>query len=91
MCLWLSYKKKIWGKNIFFASLSLLGTELDPELDPDPLVRGTDPHQNVTDLQHYKKHNEFALKFRTVFVIVVSCGYVFIEGLETLRKFPFNQ
>ncbi len=21
----------------------------DPELDPDPLVRGTDPHQNVTD------------------------------------------
>ncbi len=28
--------------------------ESDPELDPDPLVRGTDPdpHQNVTDPQH---------------------------------------
>jgi hypothetical protein len=23
--------------------------------DPDPLVRGTDPRQNVTDLQHCKK------------------------------------
>jgi hypothetical protein len=28
--------------------------ESDPKLDPDPLVRGTDPdpHQNVTDPQH---------------------------------------
>ncbi len=31
--------------------------EWDPELDPDPdpLVRGTDPHQNVTDRQHWNK------------------------------------
>jgi hypothetical protein len=28
---------------------------LDPDPDPDPLVRGVDldPHQNVTDPQHY--------------------------------------
>jgi hypothetical protein len=26
---------------------------LDP--DPDPLVRGADPHQNVTDPQHCKR------------------------------------
>jgi hypothetical protein len=25
----------------------------DPELDPDLLVRGRDPHQNVTDPQHW--------------------------------------
>ncbi len=30
--------------------------ELDPELDPDPLVRGTDPHQNVTDPHHWFFH-----------------------------------
>jgi hypothetical protein len=27
--------------------------ESDPQLDPDPLARGTDPHQNVTDPQHW--------------------------------------
>jgi hypothetical protein len=41
MCLWVSYKNKIGGRD-----------KLDP--DPDPLVRGADPdpHQNVTDPQH---------------------------------------
>jgi hypothetical protein len=44
MCLLASYKRKM---------------KSDPELDPDPLVRGTDPgildpdpHQNVLDPQH---------------------------------------
>jgi hypothetical protein len=33
---------------------------LDPEPDPDPLARGTDPypHQNVTDPQHWKQQSQ---------------------------------
>jgi hypothetical protein len=37
MCLWTLYKKKI-----FFCILKI-NDESDPELNPDPLVRGTDP------------------------------------------------
>jgi hypothetical protein len=49
MCLRVSFKKK-YGKN-FFASLK----SLRKESDPDPSVRGAvlDPHQNVTDPQHW--------------------------------------
>jgi hypothetical protein len=41
-------------KQIFFASLKSLKKESDPEPDPDPFVRGTDPdpHQNVADPQN---------------------------------------
>jgi hypothetical protein len=42
MCLWVTYKKKIWGKIFFFASLKS-ESEFDPDSDPDPLVSGTDP------------------------------------------------
>jgi hypothetical protein len=55
MYLWISYKKNLREK--FFASLKalkkLVGSGLDPELNLDPLVRGTepDPHQNVTGSQ----------------------------------------
>jgi hypothetical protein len=45
MCLRVSYKKKIKLK-------VTVRKESDPEVDLDPLVRGTDPHQNVTDPQH---------------------------------------
>jgi hypothetical protein len=48
MCLRVSDKKNM-KKNIFFAFFK----ESDP--DPDPLVRGTDPHQIVTDPQHCKE------------------------------------
>jgi hypothetical protein len=50
-------KEKIW-EIFFFCILEVTEErkELDPELDPepelDPLVRGTDPHQYVTDPQH---------------------------------------
>jgi hypothetical protein len=54
MCLRLSYKKKM----NFFCILK--AAELDP--DPDPLVRGVDPdpHQNVTDPQHWRKLSLFS-------------------------------
>ncbi len=51
MCLWVSDKKKIWGKNNFFCIL-----KLDPA--PDPLVTSADPHQNVTDPQHWFKGSQ---------------------------------
>ncbi len=41
MCLRVSYKRKI-----FFWSLKSL-EESDPEFDPDPLVRGTDPQIRI--------------------------------------------
>ncbi len=41
MCLWVTYKKK-YEKKYFFASLKSLKKGVFPELDPDPLVRGTD-------------------------------------------------
>jgi hypothetical protein len=50
MCLRVSYKKKIC---IVLHPLSHCSKESDPDL----LVRGTDPHQNVTDPQHRMKHN----------------------------------
>jgi hypothetical protein len=59
MWLRVCYKKKIWAKNKFFASLKSLkrgvGSGVDPESDPDPFVRGADPdpHRNVTDPQHW--------------------------------------
>jgi hypothetical protein len=52
-------KEKNLGKNYFFCILKVSEEESDPELDPgpdqepDPLVRGADPHQNVTDPQHW--------------------------------------
>jgi len=49
MCLGVSYKKKIWKKTFVVCHSR---KELVPELDLDLLVRGTDPHQNVTDPQH---------------------------------------
>jgi hypothetical protein len=45
MCLWLSYKKRIWKQIFLFASLKSLKKDL--ELDPDPLVRGTDPRIRI--------------------------------------------
>ncbi len=44
MYLRVSYKKKIWKKNYFLASLKSLKKGVDPELDPDPdpLVRDMD-------------------------------------------------
>ncbi len=66
MFLWLSYKKKIWEKNIFFPSLKSLKKEVGSGVgsevgsgsisqryrsaDPD-----SDPHQKVMDPQHWKK------------------------------------
>ncbi len=58
MCLWVSFKKK-YEKVIFLHPWSHWRKEsdpvLDPDLEPDPLVRVTDldldPHQNVTDPQ----------------------------------------
>jgi hypothetical protein len=54
MCLWVSSKKK-YEKN-FFAALQSLRKKSDPGLDPDLFVRGADPdpHQNVTDPQHFR-------------------------------------
>jgi hypothetical protein len=54
MCLWGLVTRKKYEKKFFFASLKSLKKESDPELDPDPLVRGADPdlHLNVTDSQH---------------------------------------
>jgi hypothetical protein len=49
MCLWVSYKKKTIH---FFASLKSLKKVSDLELDLDPLVRDTDPHQNFMDPQN---------------------------------------
>jgi hypothetical protein len=47
-------------KKFFFCILKVtIRKESDPELDPDskpkpdPLVRGKDPHHNVTDPQHW--------------------------------------
>jgi hypothetical protein len=43
MSLWVSYKKKILRKKIFFYILKVTEEKKsDPVLDPDPLVRGTD-------------------------------------------------
>jgi hypothetical protein len=42
--MWPSYKKK-YEEIFFFASLK--------SKESNPLVRGTDPHQNVTDPQHW--------------------------------------
>ncbi len=39
MCLRVSWHLKVTGA--------------DPKLDPDPLVRGADPHQHVMDPQHW--------------------------------------
>jgi hypothetical protein len=49
MWLYVIYKKKFGKKR---------RKESDPELDldPGPLVRGTDPHLNVTDPQHCTIH-----------------------------------
>jgi hypothetical protein len=52
MCLRVSYKETLCKILIFFAALkSLKKKEPDPELDPDPLVRGADPdqYQNIMD------------------------------------------
>jgi hypothetical protein len=38
MCLWVNYEKK-YGKKI----CCILKIDPDPELDPDPLVKGMDP------------------------------------------------
>ncbi len=42
MGLWASFKKKIWRKKIFLHPYSQWRKESDPELDPDPIVRGTE-------------------------------------------------
>ena len=47
-----SYKKKIYKKIFFFASLKSMKKSYpeldpDPEPDPDPLVRGTDPEIRI--------------------------------------------
>jgi hypothetical protein len=46
-------KEKNMGK-FFFASLKSLKKGIGPGVgsNPDPIVRGTDPHQNVTDPEH---------------------------------------
>jgi hypothetical protein len=46
MCLWVTYKKKNVGKNIFFAFLKS-ELEFDPDSDPDPLISGTDPRIRI--------------------------------------------
>jgi hypothetical protein len=43
-------------KKFFFASLKSIkkgvGPELDPDLEPNTLIRGPDPHKKATDPQH---------------------------------------
>ncbi len=39
------------------------------ESDLDPLVRGSDPHQNVTDPQHWLKKIEINVNFNFIMVI----------------------
>jgi hypothetical protein len=62
MCLWVSYKEKVWEKINFFASLKSLKIEVGSGVgsgagsisqrsgsaDPEP-----DPHQNDTDPQYW--------------------------------------
>jgi hypothetical protein len=50
-----NFSGKLSFKKFFLHPLSHWRKKSDPELDPYPLVRGTDPdpHQNVTDPQHY--------------------------------------
>ncbi len=79
MCLWvLSYKKKLWKKNHFFASFKSLEKGVGSgagsgsisqrygSRDPDP-----DPHQNVTDPQHCF-HKNFDLIFNLVTIRSLS-------------------
>jgi len=51
------------------ASLHLKVTGADPKLDPDPLVRGADPHQDVTDPQHwfYDQLRQFLISSYQIF------------------------
>ncbi len=61
MCLWISYKKKIWKKLIFFASLMSLKKEFGSGVESgsiSQMYRSTDPdpHQYVADPQHFPVH-----------------------------------
>jgi hypothetical protein len=49
-------------------------------LDPDPLGRGTNPHRNVTDLQHY--FQEMLKNWSLDYVPVRSLVISFVTKLE---------
>ncbi len=75
MCLWASYKKKLWKSFFLLPSLKKgVGSGVrgaDPE-DPDP-------HQNVTDAQHWNKGTrtwEGVVVIPTVLVIVVVSFHI---------------
>jgi hypothetical protein len=56
MCLWLSYKKKIWGKKYIFSSLKSLKKEVGSGVGSISQRYGSvdpDQHQKVTDPQHW--------------------------------------
>jgi hypothetical protein len=64
--------------------------ESDPALDPDPLVRGTDPHQNVTDPQHWKIHlgKDDLFPTRMSSVLSSSSSSRSSDSLITVRLLP---
>jgi hypothetical protein len=66
--------------------------ESDPDLDPDPLVRGTDPgdpdpgpHQNITDPQLLMIHEVFAS--RILYSVQELCRWFRFAQLAKGKKF----
>jgi hypothetical protein len=78
MCLRVSYKPKIWEKKSHWRKE--LDLELEPDLDPDPFARGTDPQHWIgyskltvsVVFAHF--HACWVAPFILVYSVVYSCS-----------------